>query len=31
MPPFGNLFGMKVYVDFEELVQPIMLEFGVYA
>lgn len=57
MPPFGNLFGMKVYVDpelaldekiafnagnhteliqlryndFEELVQPIMLEFGVFA
>lgn len=55
MPPFGNLFGMKVYVDpelaldesiafnagnhteliqlkykdFEELVQPVMLEFGV--
>lgn len=57
MPPFGNLFGMKVFVDtelaldeeiafnagnhaeliqlkykdFEELVQPIMLEFGVFA
>ncbi|MBT5167026.1 MAG: YbaK/EbsC family protein [Opitutales bacterium] len=57
MPPFGNLFGMKVFVDselaldeqiafsagnhaeliqlnytdFEELVQPIMLEFGVCA
>ena len=55
MPPFGNLFGMKVYVDpelsldatiafnagnhteliqlnysdFEELVEPIMLDFGV--
>ena len=57
MPPFGNLFGMKVYVDpelaldktiafnagnhtelirmkyldFERLVEPIMLEFGVMA
>ena len=57
MPPFGNLFGMKVYVDpelaldeliafnagnhtelmqmryrdFESLVEPIMLEFGVVA
>ena len=57
MPPFGNLFGMKVFVDaelaldetiafnagnhaelvqlryrdFEDLAQPIMLEFGVYA
>ncbi len=57
MPPFGNLFGMKVYVDaelaldetiafnagthtellqlqyrdFEDLVQPIMVEFGVMA
>ena len=57
MPPFGNLFGMKVFVDpelaldemiafnagnhteliqlryqdFEELVEPIMLEFGVMA
>ncbi|MEM9159017.1 MAG: deacylase, partial [Verrucomicrobiota bacterium] len=55
MPPFGNLYGMKVYVgpelaldkliafnagnhvellqlkykDFENLVEPIMLEFGV--
>tara|TARA_B110000037_G_C17044325_1_gene475023 strand:+ start:720 stop:1187 length:468 start_codon:yes stop_codon:yes gene_type:complete len=57
MPPFGNLYGMKVFVDaelalddtiafnagthteliklqyhdFEDLVQPIMIEFGVMA